>query len=106
MRFLRTFKIWVFFGKVDGFFRKKIPKFGKLFVECVSNGNISLTCLSTLFVSFFSAENQKIFKSGKIGNYYEETEFFFEKKLFFRKKIFTKMGGGAKYAGGSRPSCF
>ena len=49
VRNLKTFKIWVFFEKADGFFLKKktnknlltIANGSKFAVECVSNGIIS-----------------------------------------------------------------
>ena len=46
VKFLETFKMWVFFEKLDGVFGKnlnfvKIAKGGKFAVECVSNGIIS-----------------------------------------------------------------
>ena len=47
VRILRTFKIWGFFGKIDGFFEKKtcfffkIDKGGKFAIECASNSIIS-----------------------------------------------------------------
>ena len=46
LRFLKTFEIWVFFEKKDGFFEKnlnffEISKGGKIAVECVSNGIVS-----------------------------------------------------------------
>ena len=56
---------------MDGFFEKnlnffEIDKGGKFAVECVSNGIISLKCLSALIMRFFLAKYQKILKVGKI----------------------------------------
>ena len=48
---VEAFKIWVFFGKIDGLFGKKsliffkIAKRGEFFAESVSNGFISQKCL-------------------------------------------------------------
>ena len=53
-----------FSNKILIFF--KIAKGGKFAVECVSNGIISLNCLSIILVNDL-VENQKIFKFGKIG---------------------------------------
>ena len=64
VRFLETFEIWVFLGKIDGLFRKKTLKFfkiakcSKFFVEYVLNCIISFKCLSSLFVTFFGKKSE------------------------------------------------
>ena len=51
--------------------------------------------------------DQKILNIGKIGKFDEERVFFFEQKTFSSFKIASLPNWeGAKYAGGSRPSCF
>ena len=57
------------------------------------------------FICEFFGKNQEIFKSGKFRDYNEETESFEEKTFSFNKASLPKWVG-AKYAGGSRTSCF
>ena len=62
VRFLKTFKVWVFFEKKDAFFEKKliffkIAKGGKFAIESVSNGIISLKCLSRPNYEVFFGKN-------------------------------------------------
>ena len=70
VRFLKTFEIWRFYEKLDGFFRKKnrnnfdIPKCGKIVVECVRNSKTSKNVISTLITRFFSKSSED-FESGK-----------------------------------------
>ena len=54
---------------------------------------------------FFLGKNQKTFKTGKNRNYNEEKEYFDKKTLSFEKASLSKWEG-AKYAGGSRLSCY
>ena len=85
VRILKTFKIWVFFRKIDGFWKKndfffKIDKGGKFAVECVTNGNISLKCLFRPKSEVFLAKKiKKFWKLEKLENI---------KKVFFEKKSF------------------
>ena len=99
-----------FFGKIDGVFRKKnlnffqIPKFCQFFVEWVTNGFISFNCLSTLFVRFFWLKIRKFLKVEYLEIMMKKHSIL-EKKRFFKKASLPKWEG-AKYAGGSWPSCF
>ena len=52
------------------------------------------------------AQNQKALNVGKVRNYDEERVFFREKNVFIFLKPSLQKWEGAKYAGGSRPSCF
>ena len=89
-----------FFSKKNlNFF--KIAKCGKLFVECVSIGIISLQCLFTSIG--FLVKIKKKFKLGKLENM--KTEYFVKKTLSSFKKASLPKWDGAKYAGGSQPSC-
>ena len=54
----------------------------------------------------FSHENQKTFKVRNFRKYDEETENFEKKTLSLFKKASPPKWEGAKFAGGSRPSCF
>ena len=50
LRFLETFKVWIFFEKIDGLSKKSLllfknAKSGKFAVECVSNGFVPQKCL-------------------------------------------------------------
>ena len=81
VKFLKTFKIWVFKRKWMGFSKKiliffKITRGSKFAVECVSYGNISLKCLFRP-QEVFLAKNQKTLKVGKFEKYDEEKLFFF-----------------------------
>ena len=76
------------------------------FVEWVADVILSRKRSFHLTCEVFLAKNQKNLNLCKIRKYDEETEYF-EKKTFssFKKASLPKMEG-AKYAGGSRPSCF
>ena len=54
----------------------------------------------------FLPKTQKIFKLGKVEKCDEEKEYLEKKHFLFFKKASSPKWEGAKYAGGSRPSCF
>ena len=55
---------------------------------------------------FFCQKNQKILNVGKVKEYDEERVFFEEKTFPSFKITSLSILEGARYAGGSRPSCF
>ena len=85
----------------------KIAKGSKFAVECVSYDNISLKCLfSPRYEVYLAKKKQKTLNVGKIRKYDEEKVFFFKEKTFSSfKNASLPNWEGAKYAGGSRPSC-
>ena len=119
-RFLKTFKIWVFYQKKDGFFRKKIltvlkmAKGSKFAVECdwISK---NFRNVQSWKLSFFNKKQMRLsrkvlsfFKISKVRNFDLECDwnsmnfqnvqswnfgFFFKKKMSLSKKswIFYKM---------------
>ena len=72
----------------------KIAKCGKLFLECVSNGNISLK-LSFLFIyEVFWAKNKKKSTMEKLENVMKKQSILKKKDVFILLKgIFNKVGG-------------
>ena len=65
-----------------------------------------LKIFSALIMRFFLQKKQKTSNVGKIREYDEEKVFFFDDKTFSSFKIaHLQNWEGAKYAGGSRPSC-
>ena len=83
--FLKTFKVWGYFKKIDGFFQKetltffKIGECGKFAVECLTNDISSWKGIFHLICEVFwrKSENFKIWKS-----------YIFEEELYLKKKRF------------------
>ena len=86
VKFLGTFKIWVFFGQIDGLFGKKLEFFSKsLKWQICRRKRIKWFYFSKLsasvFMRFFWQKNQESLNVGKIRNY-DERVLFREKKRF------------------------
>ena len=81
VRFFKAFKMWVFFEKMDRFFKNnlnffEIPKGGKFAVECVSNGIVSQKCHFHPNHEVFLAKSLKTLKVGKTKKNMMKKEFF------------------------------
>ena len=94
-------------------FSKKILSFlktaegNKFAVRCVSYGNISLKCLFRPHYEVFWQKIRKLWTLEKLENMMQKKCFFFEEKTFSSFKIASLPNWeGAKYADGSRTSCF
>ena len=99
-RFLETFKIWVFFRKIDGLLEESL-----LFIQNRSTWQICCRmrikrfCFSkmssTLFLRFVWQKNQETFNVGIFRNYDEERVLFREKKRFhfFKSQIMPVVAG-------------
>ena len=74
-RFLKTFEIWVFFGKIDGFFEKIVER-GKFAAERVPNATVSQNVFSAWFLSFFREEIRKHWTLEKQENMMKKQCFF------------------------------
>ena len=95
---------WVFWKKTWIFL--KIDKGGKFAVEWVTNGIISEKCLVRPTYEVFWQKIRTFWKLEKLEKMMQKV-FFGEKKRFhLLKSLLYKKLEGAKYAGGSRPSCF
>ena len=94
-----TFKIWVFLEKYMGFLRKSLKFFknatcGNFFLKCLPKLQFFFSkCLSTFFLKFFLAKNEKKIKIGKVRKYDGETEYFEKTAFILLKGIFNNVGG-------------
>ena len=85
-------------------FSSKIVKYGKLFVEYVSNGIISWKSILHLNCEVSWLKIRKIWKFEKLKNMTKKRNISKKKFSPFQKACLQKWNGG-KYAGGTRPSC-
>ena len=105
-RFLKTFKFWVFFQKIDGFFEKKLENFFKI----EKGGKFAVKAYQTEFfrknVSALIVFWQKIRKFWKLGKLEKKMKFFFREHFSSSYRPSLEKREGPKYAGGSRLSCY